>query len=226
MYVTQQKILMIGLMFLITALGLSKVALPFFFETNQEHLVVMQEPFESEQKLLMAQTEASAQKNTWQVAWLAHELIPSAEAAESIPLAEEERGRNLGAAKVIELREKQKELNAREKALDERESEIQQAEKRAHEKIAALEQLESRIQAILTEEKSIKDKKIKRLTAVYEGMKADKAAPVIAQMELGIVIKIFSRMNEKQVGKILSFLPPKKAVVISQALTKRIASVR
>lgn len=220
MYVTQQKILMIGLMFLITALGLSKVALPFFFETNQEHLVVVQ------QELLMTQTETPAQKDTWQVVWLAHELIPSAEAAESIPLAEEGRGRNLGAAKVIELREKQKELNAREKALDERESEIQQAEKRAHEKIAALEQLESRIQAILTEEKSIKDKKIKRLTAVYEGMKADKAAPVIAQMELGIVIKIFSRMNEKQVGKILSFLPPKKAVVISQALTKRIASVR
>jgi len=48
---------------------------------------------------------------------------------------------------------------------------------------------------------------------------------VIAQMDLTIVVKMFLRMNEKQVGKILSFLPPKQAVVISQALTQRIALV-
>ena len=80
--------------------------------------------------------------------------------------------------------------------------------------------------SMLAEEQSIKDKKIKRLTAVYEGMKAERAAPVIAQMDLSIVVKIFSRMSEKQVGKILSFLQPKQAVVISQALTERIASVK
>ena len=67
--------------------------------------------------------------------------------------------------------------------------------------------------------------KIKRLTAVYEGMKAESAAPVISQMELSTVVKMFLRMDEKQVGKILSFLPPEKAVTISQALTKQISKV-
>jgi len=32
-------------------------------------------------------------------------------------------------------------------------------------------------------------------------------------------------MNEKQVGKILSFLSPKQAVAISQGLSKRIGSL-
>ena len=162
---------------------------------------------------------------SWSGEWLVHELIPSVEAAEAMPLAEERKGNEQGAVKVAELREMQRQLNSREQSLDERESEAKKAETRAKDKMCELEQLETRIQDLLAQEKSIKDKKIKRLTAVYEGMKAEKAAPVIGQMKLDIVVKIFSRMSEKQVGKILSFLPPKKAVVISQALTERIGSI-
>ncbi|PJC71423.1 MAG: hypothetical protein CO017_00105, partial [Zetaproteobacteria bacterium CG_4_8_14_3_um_filter_59_5] len=91
---------------------------------------------------------------------------------------------------------------------------------------ADLEELEARIKDMLAQEQSINNKKIKRLTAVYEGMKADKAAPVLAQMDLQTVVQMFSRMDEKQVGKILSFLPPEKAVKISQALTERISEVQ
>jgi len=57
-------------------------------------------------------------------------------------------------------------------------------------------------------------------------MKPDKAAPVIARMELTTVVKIFSLMDEKKVGKILSFLPAEKAVQISQALTRQISTVK
>ncbi len=156
--------------------------------------------------------------------WLLQEIIPSAEAAKSIPLAEEN-SPMLDMNNAEAFKQKQALLETREQALDERESEIVDAEKRASEKITALEALQTRIEALLQQEESIKDKKIKRLTSVYEGMKADRAAPVIAQMELGIVVKMFLRMNEKQVGKILSFLPPQQAVVISQALTQRIGSV-
>lgn len=156
-------------------------------------------------------------------AWLMSELIPSAEAAKSIMLDEE----RLAAESVnaIDIQQQRLRLEDKEKALAEREQEVEDAEARAVKKIAALEALHVRIQAMLVEEESIKDKKIKRLTSVYEGMKAERAAPVIAQMDLTIVVKMFLRMNEKQVGKILSFLPPKQAVVISQALTQRIALV-
>lgn len=157
-------------------------------------------------------------------AWILDEVIPSAEAAKSILLDEE---KNVLKKDNIhqDIKEKLNALKDKEEALNEREALIKSAEQRASEKIVALEALETRIETLLKQEESIKNKKIKRLTSVYEGMKADKAAPVIAQMELSIVVKMFLRMNEKQVGKILSFLPPQQAVVISQALTKRIASI-
>ena len=153
-------------------------------------------------------------------------FIPSAEAAAEMPIAEEkETSLAEGVQNSSALRAAREKLIKQEKSLQEREKVAQAAEESAVKRIDELKALEARIQDLLDQEKAMNDKKIKRLTAVYEGMKADKAAPVIAQMKLTTVVKMFSRMNEKQVGKILSFLPPKQAVEISQALTKRIGAL-
>ncbi|MDQ6957898.1 MAG: hypothetical protein Q9M24_02165 [Mariprofundaceae bacterium] len=126
---------------------------------------------------------------------------------------------------LLNLRKIKNRLDKRGRELDKREQATVGMEKKAAQRIADLEELETRIQDMLAQEKSISNKKIKRLTAVYEGMKADKAALVIARMDLLIVVKMFSRMDEKKVGKILSFLSPELAVKISQALTQKIASL-
>jgi len=157
---------------------------------------------------------------SWGDLWL-----PSAEAAADMLIDEEKQRQpkeNQDASSLQAAREK---MDMREKHLEERQVVAKEAEGRASKRIEELTALEARIQDLLDQEKSINDKKIKRLTAVYEGMKAAKAAPVIAQMDMEIIVKMFSRMNEKQVGKILSFLKPKQAVKISQALTKRIGSL-
>jgi len=124
-----------------------------------------------------------------------------------------------------DLRKLKDQLDERSRRLDQREQNAVNMDKKAAQRISDLEALEARIGDMLSQEKSINNKKIKRLTAVYEGMRADKAAPVIARMDLPTVVKMFSRMNEKKVGKILSFLPPELAVKISQALTENIASL-
>lgn len=124
-----------------------------------------------------------------------------------------------------DLRKLKDQLDERSRRLDQREQNAVNMDKKAAQRISDLEALEARIGDMLSQEKSINNKKIKRLTAVYEGMRADKAAPVIARMDLPTVVKMFSRMNEKKVGKILSFLPPELAVKISQALTENIASI-
>ncbi len=126
---------------------------------------------------------------------------------------------------LLGLRELKQQLEERRQQLDAREQAIAEMEQKAAGRIKELEDMEARLQDMLAQEKSINDKKIKRLTAVYEGMKPAKAAPVIARMELPIVVRIFSRMDEKKVGKILSFLPPEQAVKISQSLTQPLASL-
>lgn len=151
--------------------------------------------------------------------------LPSAEAAANIPIDEERQDQSKKRQDAGSFQAAREKMDMREKKLEERQTVAKEAEDRASKRIEELTALETRIQDLLDQEKSINDKKIKRLTTVYEGMKADKAAPVIAQMDMMIIVKMFSRMNEKQVGKILSFLPPKQAVAISQALTKRIGSL-
>jgi len=152
------------------------------------------------------------------------QLIPEANAlpytpdAEAISQAERET--------LLSLRKIRDALDARQKNLEERQKTAETSEEKLSERLADLEALEARIKDMLAQEKSINTKKIKRLTAVYEGMKADRAAPVIERMDLAIVVRMFSRMDEKKVGKILSFLPPEKAVKISQALTDRISNVK
>jgi len=124
------------------------------------------------------------------------------------------------------LRSYKASLDQRTDELDQRENNLKKAEEKLQQRVTELEQLEASIQQRLQDEAGIKTKKIKRLTSVYEGMKAEKAAPVIAEMELATVVKIFSLMDEKKVGKILSFLPADKAVQISQALTRQISTVK
>ena len=127
---------------------------------------------------------------------------------------------------LASLRQYRNQLDARAAELDKQEASLKAAEEQLKQRITELEQLEASIQQRLQDEAKIKSKKIKRLTAVYQGMKPDKAAPVIAQMELATVVKIFLQMDEKKVGKILSYLPPDKAVRISQAMTRQISTVK
>ncbi len=157
---------------------------------------------------------------TWGALW-----IPTAEAAVSMAIAEEAQAA-LSNEDLQALQSARAKIASKEKLLNQHMDELKQADDKVKQRIAKLEALVGNIQDLLDQEKSIKSKKIKRLTTIYEGMKADKAAVVISQMELITVVKMFSRMNEKQVGKILSFLHPKQAMMISQALTQGIATLK
>jgi len=122
---------------------------------------------------------------------------------------------------LLNLRSMKEDLDLRAKALDERQRSIDEAEAAIAGRINELESLVAKLQEQLQQEQGLKSKKIKKLAAVYSSMKPEKAAPVITQMELDTVVQMFARMDDKQVGKILSFMPPEKAVSITQALTRQ-----
>lgn len=124
------------------------------------------------------------------------------------------------------LRAMKSKLDQRAKALDAREKAAETAEAKATARIAQLQKLEANIQDALKQEQKLKSKKIKKLAAVYDTMKPAKAAPMIELMDLPTTVKLLSRMDQKRVGKILSFMPPAKATQISEALTERIASLQ
>jgi len=204
------------LLFALTALVLARTALSLWPEDKGSHHVVQVANAAVATPRVKPQTKktAPAASNPSLIAEAHASIMP-----ESDPVSDAER------ESLLNLRNIKNQLDKRGKELDKREQAAVEMEKKAAERIADLEELETRIQDMLAQEKSINNKKIKRLTAVYEGMKADKAALVIARMDLLTVVKMFSRMNEKKVGKILSFLSPELAVKISQALTQKIAAL-
>ncbi|ATX82914.1 MgtE intracellular N domain-containing protein [Mariprofundus ferrinatatus] len=122
---------------------------------------------------------------------------------------------------LLNLRTMKENLDLRAKALDERQHSIEQAEEGMAARIKELESLVAKMQDQLQQEQGLKSKKIKKLAAVYSSMKPEKAAEVVTRMELGTVVKMFARMDDKKVGKILSFIEPEKAVAITQALTRQ-----
>ena len=202
--------------FIVGRIGLS------FMQHGEAQLVLQQEDINIASEVIEKNIKTPSDETLalWGDLWL-----PSAEAAASMPIDEEKQASLQDNPDASSLQAARDKMDRREKQLEERQTIAKEAESLASKRIEELTALEARIQDLLDQEKSINDKKIKRLTTVYEGMKADKAAPVIARMDMDIIVKMFSRMNEKQVGKILSFLPPKQAVVISEALTKRIGSL-
>jgi len=202
--------------FIVGRIGLS------FMQHGEAQLVLQQEDVNIASEAIEKNLKTPSDETLalWGDLWL-----PSAEAAASMPIDEEKQSQSQENLNANSLQAARAKMDRREKQLEERQTIAKEAESLASKRIEELTALEARIQDLLDQEKSINDKKIKRLTTVYEGMKADKAAPVIARMDMDIIVKMFSRMNEKQVGKILSFLPPKQAVVISEALTKRIGSL-
>jgi len=145
--------------------------------------------------------------------------ISIAQAAEALPSGKD-------AEILASLRAFQKRLDERKKKMDEREKKLAEIETKALVRIDEMKAMESSLRDMLKQEDSIKSKKIKRLTAVYAGMKPERAAAVIANVDLETVVKVFLRMKEKKVGKILSFLPTSKAVIISEALTQRLITLK
>ena len=118
------------------------------------------------------------------------------------------------------LRSVKEKLDARAMALDVRQHAIEKSEAGMKKKIARLEAVLARAQDLIQQQQKLKNKKIKRLAAVYDSMKPAKAAPIISRMDLSTVIRMFAQMDKRKVGKILSFLPPEKAVHISQRIVR------
>jgi len=64
-----------------------------------------------------------------------------------------------------------------------------------------------------------KEKSARKLAKMYEAMKADKAAPILASLDLEIILEIMNRMKEKPAAKILSRMNAGLAAQISTRMS-------
>ena len=81
--------------------------------------------------------------------------------------------------------------------------------------LATLGRLEKQQVAFIAEQDAAAD----RLAKMYEAMKPDKAAEILATLDMEISLAIFARMKERQAARILSYMTPGRAAQISTRLS-------
>ena len=94
-------------------------------------------------------------------------------------------------------------------------------QKEIEKKLIELSKLQDDIKEIIAKKSAAHERKIKHLIKVYSSMAPKKAAELIEKLDVDIIIEVFSNMKGDSVGKILSYVEPEKAAVISERLIKK-----
>ncbi|MDR2387398.1 MAG: hypothetical protein LBE80_07445 [Deltaproteobacteria bacterium] len=142
-------------------------------------------------------------------------------------------------ARAEELAKKEFELNRREAALDAREEALKSLEADVNLKLSASERsrgeltsLIARNQAILDEQKALKeqqqkedeqlkDARIQHLVAAFKGMKPEQAGLLISSMDDMVAVSILSAMPGSNAGKILAMVTPDKAARLVKSISEQ-----
>ncbi|MFO7653899.1 MAG: hypothetical protein R6X25_08775 [Candidatus Krumholzibacteriia bacterium] len=85
---------------------------------------------------------------------------------------------------------------------------------------AVVARLESRQQQYAAE----RELSAQKLAKMYESMKPDSAAPILAALDLEIIIDVVSRMKERPAARILSYMDAGLAAQISTRMSRQGAS--
>lgn len=123
---------------------------------------------------------------------------------------------------LILLKEKQKELDARETTLKAEETKITALKMEVMEKIDALKILENKLAAQLDSANSNEMKRLKDMAKVYEASPPQKAAAMLEKMDIKTAAGITINMKRDRAGLVWGYLSPLKAVEITNEITKTI----
>jgi len=121
-----------------------------------------------------------------------------------IPTAEQLRERDYEKRR-LELENKERE--------NDKESQIITAKK------DSLLEIKRTLEMLIGQREQAAQDRIKKLAKVYEGMRAEEAAPIISELDDQTIVDVFLQMNERRVARILGVMPVDRATEIAQRLT-------
>ncbi len=139
---------------------------------------------------------------------------------EEVPLATAEGGSLTEQAVLERLSERRAQLDERERAIEMQAGLVAAAEIQLNEKIASLEALEARVQALLDQQSAQGDAQFDALVSMYSNMKPADAANVFNTLNMEILLRLAIRMSPRKMSPILASMNTQRA----QELTIRMAT--
>lgn len=128
-------------------------------------------------------------------------------------------------ALLEELREREARLLEREREAASRLAAAELAEERVAIALRELDEAELELRATMEVADQAAENDLLQLTAVYENMKPQQAAPLFAQMSPNFAAGFLGRMRPDAAAAIMAGLPPETAYAVSVILAGRNANV-
>lgn len=120
-----------------------------------------------------------------------------------------------------DLRARRLALEERERSITEREAVVVAAERRLAERIAELERLQQRMEALDQAARQREDEGWRGLVKIYETMRPRDAARIFNELEMPVLIEVVERMRERNAAPILAGMNPEKAKALTAELAQR-----
>lgn len=126
---------------------------------------------------------------------------------------------------VVDLRHREEVLAAEQARIESRETALRDAEARIAEQIAALDAAESALSATMALADRAAETDLQRLTSVFEAMRPEQAAQVVAEMAPEFAAGLIGRLRPETAAAIFSGLEPRQAYALSAILAGRNSEV-
>jgi flagellar motility protein MotE (MotC chaperone) len=120
-----------------------------------------------------------------------------------------------------DLRARRLALDERERTIAEREAVVVAAERRLAERIAELQQLQQRLEALDQAARERADAGWRGLVRIYETMRPRDAARIFNELEMPVLVEVVERMRERNAAPILAGMNPDKAKALTAELAQR-----
>lgn len=117
---------------------------------------------------------------------------------------------------IRDIIEREKQLDEREKKVTELEAKLQQQEVELQKRIEELNEIRRSVASKLKDRVKEDNQSIDKLVGIYSNMKPQNAAYLLMQLEEDLAVKVLKKMKKQVAGKVLNFLDPKKAKVLSE----------
>ncbi|MGH6948708.1 MAG: MotE family protein [Kiloniellales bacterium] len=119
------------------------------------------------------------------------------------------------------LAERRTEIDRRLSEVERRETLLKAAEARIDEKVGELKALQASIEGLVAKHDEQSAEQLDSLVKIYQTMKPKDAARIFEQLDMGVLLSVVDRMNERKAAPILAEMNPEKAKAITLELAQR-----
>lgn len=115
----------------------------------------------------------------------------------------------------------QKGMRQEQSALAEKEKKLEILTHTLNQKVEQLQLLKAAVEKLITGQEQKSQQYLTDIVKIYESMKPQEAAQILAALDFNITIEIVSQMKGKKASEILASLPPEQAAQLTTALAQK-----